>query len=863
MPGNTDEKHEIARSVFRWLASLHDLGKCAPGFQSLSSFHFGRVREVLPLDGSPVHQGHQLLSAHLLHLFLTEAGWSDESALWAANVVGGHHGVFPDPGAVDAFRMPDVIGGPAWRTVQREIFDRMTRASGVPIGALARHVPPIGAQMACAGGVILADWLASNEQLFPYANGLPPEYTTASAGIAADYAKTMQLGEVWRPRAAPDAEAYFAERLDIPTPRGTQRVAYDVALSMDGPGLMVVEAPTGEGKTEAALAAAEVMADRFGFNGLYFGLPTQATTNALFDRVLENWVDRMPQRPRPTVGLAHGKALQHDRFADLPLAGVGEDEAEGATASQWMRGSKKALLCPIAVGTVDQLLFAGVSAPHVMLRHVALVNKVVVVDEVHAYDAHMSAILHRALAWLGAHRVPVVLLSATLPPAQRDALLAAYAPGTEAESAATPGYPVISWVTAPGPETGEPAPIRHRTAEADPDRAVSLRVTCRDEPDNGAVGVAADIAARTADGGCVLVVRNTVPRAQQTYDALRAHFDADEFTLAHARFTADDRRRLDQSLVERFGPPLTPEEGETVERPQRPQRHVVVATQVAEASLDVDFDLVVSDLAPIDHLLQRAGRLHRHRRPGTRPAGLTAPELVVVGHIGGEGDAPPAFPTFDDRPYLHHFLLRTRAALARRPGAVSIPAAVPGLIASVYGDDDDLIPEGWKAAADTAALTMREAMENLRKTATGKLLAAPGGPDDEMALGEVMKEKSHQVEEEAAGNALRVRVGPPSVEVVLLRRIDDTTAETVSYGDPVSLPLDRTPTLDQRRAALGQVIRIPQKWVDGDRLIRPRGWRHAPWARGLDVLLLDHRGRSGRGSKSIGYDPLRGLTHGE
>ncbi|MEV0624319.1 CRISPR-associated helicase Cas3' [Nonomuraea wenchangensis] len=868
MPGTKHERTGTARALFRWLASLHDLGK-ASSFQSQSARHSSRVNDVLALPVGPAIHPHSMVSAHLMYLFTGEAGWTARASSWVANVVGGHHGVYPRPGSVKVPLLASEIGGTAWREVQRELFQEMTRRSGVSLGLLADHVPPIGSQVVCSGAVILCDWLASNESLFPYAGSWSDGYPVQAARRVKQTRKVMQLEAIWHPVNIPDARDMYSQRFEIKAPRDTQLVAHQVASEMDQPGLVIVEAPTGEGKTEAALVTAEILAARFGFNGLFFGLPTQATSNRIFDRVLDVWLRHLPQNPPPTVGLVHGKARQYERFDDLPLGGVGDFNNASATASQWMRGGKKALFSPISVGTIDQLLFAGVSAPHVMLRHLAVANKVVVIDEVHAYDAYMSRILHRVLHWLGMHRIPVVLLSATLPAEQRSALLTAYA-GEIETSVDSPGYPQLTWVAAPGhasrrerasffnpvAETDQPATaVQTRVAAKTESRDVSVKVVLHPEDKNDPSSIMRWI----PDRGCILILRNTVPRAQQTYRELRKHIGKDEVTLIHARFTSSDRARLDNWLAEAFGPPSVDKDtGEVSENSARPARHIVVATQVVEQSLDVDFDLLITDLAPIDLVLQRAGRLHRHQRPGPRPERLADPTMVVTGHQ--EIDGLPEFPTFDDRPYLHHFLLRTLAVLRGREH-VSVPDDVPILIEEVYGNHP-VVPELWSERMAAATARMRDTLAQLRREANALLLAEPDpiAPD----LSELQRGTSHEADEEVAGNRLRVRSGEPSIEIILLRRVDATTAVTVSAGEQVTVPLDRTPTPEQKKAVLGQAIRLPSRMVDESRLESPPGWRNAPWCRRLRVLMLSKATATVRhGARSFTYSTEMGWTIGE
>ncbi|CAM3742208.1 CRISPR-associated endonuclease Cas3'' [Nocardiopsis rhodophaea] len=330
-PGTSDG--ELGRAAFRWVSALHDLGKAAPGFQYLSEPHFQKVTRELPCSAQPQHLRHELMSAQLVRTFLGELEWPEESVDWVADIVGGHHGVFPKPSYRTALANTASLGDAAWRSRQRELFRFATRESGVDLGELARHMPDIGAQMALSGAVILADWLASNDDMFGYQCDWPSGYANESKETAKKFRAFMDLGDVWHPAPPCSAEELYASRFGIATPRGTQLLTDEVARQADRPGLMVVEAPTGEGKTEAALAAAEILAARFGFKGLFFALPTQATTNQIFDRVLDDWIHA--QTPKPTIGLAHGKAQRHAQ----PQAQVLEGRGAGRTGNFARRDS--------------------------------------------------------------------------------------------------------------------------------------------------------------------------------------------------------------------------------------------------------------------------------------------------------------------------------------------------------------------------------------------------------------------------------------------------------------------------------------------------------------------------------------------
>ncbi|MFF3606900.1 HD domain-containing protein [Streptomyces sp. NPDC002463] len=259
--------------------------------------------------------------------------------------------------------------------------------------------------------VIVADWIASNLELFLY---YPQDISRSSAERAAAAWRGLNLPGPWRPAEPPvDVSELFASRFALPErtkARPVQAAAVELARSMTAPGLMVIEAPMGEGKTEAALAVAEIFAARSGTGGVFFALPTMATGNAMFPRLLKR-LERLPslEGQRHSVLLARSKAALNDEFTDLMEVGkVAAVEPDAGRVAQnpsasvraaaaylvahiWLWGRKKAMLSFFVTGTVDQLLFAGLKSKHLALRHLAVAGKVVVIDEVHAYDTCIRA----------------------------------------------------------------------------------------------------------------------------------------------------------------------------------------------------------------------------------------------------------------------------------------------------------------------------------------------------------------------------------------------------------------------------------------------------------------------------------------
>jgi CRISPR-associated endonuclease/helicase Cas3 len=647
---SVDGDRAAARRFAVWLAGVRDVGKATPVFAVQArpladDMHRAGLESRGPYAerNSLRHElaGHICLSRWLR----TRHGWAKRDAERLAVVVGGHHGVAPTPQQInDGERLTQLMGTGRWAEVREEFLDRQSRLLHES-DLVAAPVLSQPAQVLLTALVIVADWIASNEELFPYSRAGSTDARLAYAW------QRLDLPRYWESApGAGDVDTLLARRFGFDgSARPVQRTAVRAAQELDGAGIVVVEAPMGEGKTEAALLAAEVLAERSGAGGCFVALPTQATTDAMFGRVTA-WLDRLPGPERRSVFLAHGKSSLNEQYRGLMAGGrvlavaIDDGAPDGARPSaatgyaaqlavqtiahQWLQGRKKGVLASFVVGTVDQTLFAALKSKHLMLRHLALAGKVIVIDEVHAYDTYMSSYLDRALHWLGAYGSPVVLLSATLPTKRREQMIAAYRSG----QAAVAGQPAVPAESAPQ-DASYPlitAPLitaasadgvrRYRTPASG--RRTSVRL---ERLDDDLAGLADVLDEALVDGGCALVIRNTVTRVQETGRFLAERFGADDVTVVHARFLAVDRAENDRHLLAHFGPP-------GADRPTR--RHIVVGSQVVEQSLDVDFDLLVTDLAPVDLLLQRMGRLHRHAR-GTdqqdRPPRLRTARCLVSG----------------------------------------------------------------------------------------------------------------------------------------------------------------------------------------------------------------------------------------
>lgn len=662
---------EAARPWLLLLIACHDLGKGCPGFQC-------KWKSLSGLDAGPAPDtaiNHAFVSQVELRELLIELGWPEDTAELVADAVGCHHGERASPTTLDQLAgNRRALGKPEWHAARRTLFETLIAVFSP--GASPSKPTLSGPDfMLLAGLTSFADWIGSNEAFFPF--GTPGDCDDPAAwfqtrrAINAENALT-QTG--WLPRLPlVDTPRAFDAVFGFP-PRPLQQAMVEALATIAQPAILLVEAPMGEGKTEAALYAHLELQRRLGYRGLYVALPTKATGNAMFRRVLKFLRSQRADR-QLDLQLLHGGALLNDDFQQLKPSGIYDDARGGEVrASEWFTHKKRALLSEYGVGTIDQALLTILPVRHQFVRLWGLANRVVVFDEIHAYDAYTGTLLLHLLRWLMALGASVVLLSATLPPQIRRQL-AELVGQKPPEREAT--YPRLSVY-----QSGEA--MRSIPFDADPRRRLTIRV----------LPVVADLAtikatldAQLAGGGYALALTNTVQRAQDLYrdygtgELLQVGVepigkrlpDGTEVYLFHARFPADARQRREDAVLKLFGPP-DPESPAP-----RTGRKILIATQVAEQSLDLDFDLIATDLAPIDLLLQRAGRLWRHAR-GTRP--VAEPILIVAGLTE---DPPPPFgkPLWWCAVYREDVLLRTRSLLRGKP-SLQLPDEIDTLVASVY-----------------------------------------------------------------------------------------------------------------------------------------------------------------------------------
>ena len=843
---------EDTRALVCWLAATHDMGKATPEFsgqldarrdenlavyrQRIEQQDF-EFPEDLVTPTSGLRCPHSKYSQSILIRLLTSnvEGMQREVAETLASISGAHHGTPADymPTSTELSNVILERLSPRWHATWQELYNITLKRFGASsaLQQLAQHgqVLPVSVQFCITGFVIMSDWIASNPDFFPMGTfGSAEQEQRARIGW-----QTLGLEQRWiaaldtNPNT-PVADLY-ASRFgwSNPTLRPMQEVVVEAARSMQSGGMMCIEAPMGQGKTEAGLIAAEFLAQATGRTGVAFAAPTQATSNALFDRVIE-WVKYQTNNVAQEQGgpiephsmfLGHSKNRFNKSYEALSKADIFDESSTpgrennrktlrpGTSLARhsWLSGTKKGLLSSFVVCTIDQVLMTALQTRHVMLRHLGLASKVIIIDEVHAYDAYMSKYLSAALYWLGQMNAPVILMSATLPSATRNDLMENYAKGLRIgaelnKAAASVSAPQNNdklarmmanlaknqVPSAPAVTDNSPLdldyPVIHTLAAEDngtpknwkveqPVEQTEIELKLIDDSPKSVLNVLEPLA---NDHGCAAVICNTVGRAQEMHAFLSERFGEEHVILTHSRFTATHRAKQEELLVSKLGKKAHYSEADG-EDSSRPHRLIVVGTQVIEQSLDLDFDVMITDFAPVDLVLQRMGRLHRHenRDSSERAPAYRKPVCYVRGvEVVGSHNEAPDFPSGSKAVYEPMILLSSYAQLLPHFDGtpIRIPADISPLVQKTYRKSASAdIPEAWSERYESAEKECKKSQKQAETRAEGYLLCAPKREQYTMAdcMNRLLKPDDLRFSDDQVGEA-KVRDTDSSLEVIAI-----------------------------------------------------------------------------------------------
>jgi|SaaInlStandDraft_6_1057023.scaffolds.fasta_scaffold07905_2 CRISPR-associated endonuclease/helicase Cas3 len=553
------------------IASAHDLGKVSPTFQE----KIYRGTQGYRKNSKP-----ELKNANpdIEKLWGGHAGVSQATAVqlklgrYIPKILGQHHGYSP---VLSNLANDAVFGGESWQQQRELLVIELKKRLDTDFPEVKNDTQA----RVLAGLTTVADWIGSSSRFDNPKNDWQPFIKQAldEAGFV-------------KPQLQPNLS--FTQIFGF-EPREIQKILIENSKQA---GVYVLEAPMGIGKTEAALYAAYKLLTSGEATGIYFALPTQLTSDKIHERMntfLETVLS--PESPNREALLVHGNAWLKRIFA-----------VEGNPNGSWFQEGKRGILAPFAVGTIDQALMAVMSVKHGFVRTFGLAGKVVILDEVHSYDAYTGTLLDELVKELRKLHCTVIILTATLTTERRQKLTS--------QQPKEQHYPLISV----SPNEGK---LQELAVDLSENNKVSIHC-CKQQ--KSAIDEALK---RAEEGQQVLWIENTVAESQAIYKRLSAIDINVEYGLLHSRFLKCDRANNEGKWVQLYG------KNNPGAREQKGR--ILIGTQVLEQSLDIDADFLVSRFCPTDMLLQRIGRLWRHDdsiRPDNaqREAWLLAPELQAA-----------------------------------------------------------------------------------------------------------------------------------------------------------------------------------------------------------------------------------------
>lgn len=622
-------KKIVFQEAAEYLAALHDIGKATPGFQQKIYRAIGT--ELFP-NHSYVNIDHGEYSGWILR-----ERFGEIFAELAAN----HHGFSRNMGNPEIFNdKHDDCGGKEWIELRQQILTGVLDKLG-----LQEKIPAIPKELEqeILGAVIAADWLSSSAEL---AWGDDPAKISAADIIEKAGFKSLQVRQ----------NLTFEDIFGF-SPNSLQKTAYRRIIPGE---INVIESEMGSGKTEAALYIAYKMLEEKAACGIYFALPTQLTSEKIYTRLNEFLKNISPEMQSDKALLIHGSS-----YLDWNLSVSDEaDKKNMSYPDSWFQTKKRALLAPFGVGTIDQALLAILNVRHNAVRAFALAGKVVIIDECHSYDHYTGFLLKKLISKLRDSHCTVIILSATLTDEARREF--ALLPPAEEKEADLP-YPLIS-CNIPGKQ--EESRIAF---EGNPARKVDMSF-CKEQE------CLRMVLEKAAMGEQVLWLENTVQKAQEIFTLLSGSAEGMETGLIHSRFPRCIRLENENKWVELLGK-------NGVEKRCEKGR-ILVGTQVLEQSVDIDADLLITRLAPVDMILQRIGRLWRHSQlTPLRPQSASRQAVILTDErLANNGNIESG--TF--LPYEDYHICRTYEALKDRK-TLMLPDDIRMLLESVYQEREESI----------------------------------------------------------------------------------------------------------------------------------------------------------------------------
>lgn len=676
---------DILKRQIMFICAMHDIGKTHPVFQ-------GRDNET-----NEMLRGYELNQEAVSTMFRHEE-YADEmikqtalfgfdadmrSTMMIRQIISLHHQKEKEREEKDFVEIKSKISE-RWGNIQKYIYNYIKEifpCEKIEFPNIVFDNPEIGfvVKNGVLGILITSDWIASNNEAMD--NKTIRDFS--DIGQYLDWKKRVVtaflFGENLTRSAFPDARS-FDSLFHFGDGRPVQRDVVDI-VQKNNIKLMLIESGCGSGKTEAALYAASVLGNKNGLSGIYMGLPTGTSAEAIQGRV-DDFLTELQMR-KTKLYTSKSMLLR-----------------ENNTEPSWTDVSRQRLLAPSAVGTVDQVMTAARLVRFESVRMAGLSSKVLIIDEIHAYDAYMITVIERLLQICNVLGIPVILLSATLPVSTKRKLFSTIIDESDIDMHS--GYPLISYVTTDNEF------YECQSESYEPDK----NVECESLPILNDYESIAELAVKNVEcGGCECVIMNTVSDAINVYDNIKKIADKNcNIILYHARMPEKTKDEKIKKILKWCGK----------DRSERPERAIIVGTQVLEQSIDIDVDYMITAICPVDLLLQRIGRYHRHGDAGTIREHMDVKNIVQVlvpdvdddAEYGGTGHV-----------YKPCYLDATRQVIIERP-ILQIPSCTPEIINRVYESADiKTVTEDRikNAKSDAGNINIENGFELYEKCVLGKL----------------------------------------------------------------------------------------------------------------------------------------------
>jgi len=715
---------------------------------------------------------------------------------WLAPVVG-HHGIVPGEHEKDSHHYSLSAPQPlldSFKQSRLQWLQVLEQLFLVPAGLSLAGTPPLldktknnqtSATM-LAGFCSVSDWLGSSEQ-FTYDSESHNSFEALEQWYEGrkEIAKSAlhEAGVISQVNPYQPVEALLAGN----SPRQVQCLIQELPRT---PGLTLIEASTGSGKTEAALAYAwQLLALGFA-DSIVFALPTQATANAMLARLEK--VAPLLFANQTNLVLAHGRAKYQQNFINLkqachPKTAQGKEEAWVQCGNWLAQSRKRVFLGQIGVCTVDQVLVSVLPVKHKFVRGFGIGRSVLIIDEVHAYDSYMYGLLDAVLEQQRLAGGSAILLSATLPSGHKRQLAQAWACELKAVN---PAYPLISHCSSGQTTTFD---LTERPEQQPQPTAISLELIKTPEllPDELLLQRLLDA---VEQGAQVCLVCNLVAVAQQLYQRCQALIEQsatlseEQCLLFHSRFIFNHRQDKEKKVLSLFGPELQPENA-------RSQGHLLIATQVVEQSLDLDFDWLITQLCPVDLLFQRMGRLHRHAKNQlSRPEQFAEPVCTVL--LPNEDGYALHELIYGNSRVLWRTQQLLEAAEKDSESKVTFPTAYRDWIEPVYDEEAWLDEPEW-------VLKSYDAFDKDRYTS-------------QMVARQMIRSNMNELSDNDANVSALTRDGDMNLNVIPIY-LDSQGRGCMLNGEALD-SMDES----QRAEALNlNSVAVPKSWSKHDRLPKP------------------------------------------